>query len=866
MYKHNGGFHPSLLSILWSRKHQIAIFLFSRQNKIILESRTLSYLSAKLKNAMNSLVFPRHKSSQYLIVATTYVLYSILFALYHDRAGFGIASLAIIPVIGAGWYFGITGGLIVAALSILMSVVVLIMDGQPQNTILLNPTNEIRVFSLIILAFVVGKLRNITRERGEALLKLEQFEKERRVHTDFLELLNEITGMALEADSLDSTLKILVERIGKLFEADDSFITFWDKTNKVPLPKAAYGSMSDIYPLIQFEPGDRAPTTSAIEIGHPIAISDLNDSPYVDSKFAAIFPSRSMLVLPLILKNRKLGALLLGYNRSQSFDENTISRAQIVSEQIALVLSKSLLLEEERKRVKQLTALYDISLISIEVDNEDELINRVTDVIGQNLFPDNFGILLLDEQSGILQAHPSYRFFSAEERRMMDVPLEKGITGQVARTGKAQRIGNVRRVKEYLDVDDRTISELCVPIKFKEQILGVINAESTKRDAFTADDERLLITLAGQIATAMEQIRKAQAERKWLDQLTHSNDLVYALAQITTHIEKAFDIDDIIQNLGIELNKINLTCILAIYDKERGFFTINYTSMESKFLEIVEEGLGYPLIKYTFPRDKLNPENILYPTVLSNPAVEIQMLFAHTRWEGILEILQKLGVGPGTEPLRLPLVFEDNLLGVLWVWGKGLARTDLPIMSIFAKQIGVSLERARLFQEVQSLALTDHLTGLQNRRSLFELGRVEFARADRTNRPFCCMMLDVDHFKQINDNYGHPIGDHILQEFAIRCKNSVRAIDLIGRYGGEELLVLMPETDRETALQVAERLRSAIEEEPIKVPNGEIALTVSVGVAAKDDYTTDLETLIARADQAMYIAKHKGRNRVAISK
>ena len=412
---------------------------------------------------MNSLVFPQRKSSQYLIVATAYVLYSILFALYHDRAGFGIASLAIIPVIGAGWYFGITGGLIVAALSILMSVVVLIMDGQPQNALLLNPTNEIRVFSLIILAFVVGKLRNITRERSESLLKLEKFEKERRVHTDFLELLNEITGMALEAESLDSTLKILVERIGKLFEADDSFITFWDETNKIPLPKAAHGSMSNIYPHIQFEPGDRAPTTSAIEIGRPIAISDLNDSPYVDSKFAAIFPSRSMLVLPLILKNRKLGALLLGYNTSLSFDENTISRAQIVSEQIALVLSKSLLLEEERKRVKQLTALYDISLISIEVDNEDELINRVTDIIGQNLFPDNFGVFLLDEGSGILKAHHSYRFFSSEELGAMDMSLDKGITGQVARTGNAQRIGNVRRVREYVDMDNRTISELCVP-------------------------------------------------------------------------------------------------------------------------------------------------------------------------------------------------------------------------------------------------------------------------------------------------------------------------------------------------------------------------------------------------------------------
>lgn len=813
---------------------------------------------------MNRLAFPQHKSFPYITVSLAFVLYSLIFGVY--RAGFGVASLAVIPVIAASWYFGVMGGLFAGVLSILINVVVLIMDGQPQNASLLNPTNEVRIFSLIIVAVAVGKLGSAVRERSSTLRKLEQYEKDRQAHTNFLELLNEITGMALEANSLDSTLKILVERIAKLFEADDAFITFWDSEKKIPIPTTAYGSMSDSFPSIQFEPGERTPTTSAIEIGSPIAIADLDNSPYVDSKIASIFPSHSMLVLPLVAQHRNLGALLLGYNKRRLFDKSDIIHAEVTAEQVSLVLAKSLLLEEERKRVKQLTALHDISLISIEVDNEDELINRVTDIIGQNLFTDNFGILLLDEQTGILQAHPSYRFFSSEERGAINMPIEKGVTGQVVRTGKAQRIGNVHRVGEYVEMDDRTISELCVPIKFKEQILGVVNAESTKRDAFTEDDERLLITLAGQIATAMEQIRKAQAERKWLDQLAHSNDLIYALAQITTHIEKAFDTDDIIQNLGLELSKIDLTCIMAIYDKERGFFTVNYTSMEPKFLEIVENGLGHPLIKYTFSRDKLNLDNILYPTVLSNPAVEIEMLFANTRWEGILEILQKLGVGPETEPLRLPLVFEDNLLGIMWIWGKGVKRTDLPIMSIFAKQIGVSLERARLFQEVQSLALTDPLTGLQNRRSLFELGRVEFSRARRMNRPLCCMMLDVDHFKLINDNYGHPIGDQVLQELATRCKNAVRAIDLIGRYGGEELIILLPETDMETALQVAERLRLSIEEAPIKVSNGEVHVTVSVGVAAKDEYTTDLEILIARADQAMYIAKHKGRNCVAMSK
>jgi diguanylate cyclase (GGDEF)-like protein len=292
--------------------------------------------------------------------------------------------------------------------------------------------------------------------------------------------------------------------------------------------------------------------------------------------------------------------------------------------------------------------------------------------------------------------------------------------------------------------------------------------------------------------------------------------------------------------------------------------------LELEVLDRMENGLGFPLVKHTFTLERLNSildhADIHQPAAVTDPENEIQVLFSRRRQKGIPEILQGVGVKPEIELLRLPLVFEENLLGILWIWGQGITKTDLPIMSIFAKQISSSLERARLFQEVQSLALTDALTGLQNRRSLFELGRLEFARSIRMNRPFSCMMLDVDHFKRINDNHGHAIGDEVLQEFAQRSKNSVREVDIIGRYGGEELVIILPETDLKTAKLVAERLRSSIEKTPVSVSTGELSMTISVGVATKDENTCDLETLIARADQAMYIAKYKGRNQVAVSK
>ena len=828
-------------------------FLFVAPNKRLI---------TKLKN-------PFRKPSPKFITSIIFAFYVALSIIFHEEFDFGFASLAAIPIIYGSWYFGIRGGTFVWALSVLTNIILSLITKQSATTSVFDPSFFIRIFTGFLIVGVIGRLGTVTREKQDALLKLEEYEKEREAHAKFLELLNRITGMALEAEDLKTTFKILVEKISELFKADDCYFSLWDEDQEALVPTVAYGSMSDIYPFMVFKPDELTLAKSTINIAHPVAVPDTENSPYIDGNIAMLFPNRSMLGLPLIAQNRKLGTLILGYNKGRSFDQDQISRAGITSEQVSLILSKSLLLDDERKQVRQLTALHNVAHISTQVDNEDKLIESITEIIGKNLFLDNFGILLLDEQKQVLRPHTSYRFYSTEEIHPKTVALGKGITGQVALTKQPQCIGNVRQLKQYLDVDDRTISELCVPILFKGQLLGVINVESTKRNAFNADDERLLVTLAGQIATAIEQIRKAQAERKWFDQLAHSNDLIYSVAQITTQIERALTTDEIIQNLGNELRNIGLTCILAIHNPNFDIFTIKYTSLESDFLELVENGLGYPLIEYTFSRSRLeqilHTKNILYPAVVSSPEEEIEILFTGTERDGVRRILKEIGVTPDIEPLRLPLVLEENLQGILWVWGGSIQKSDMPIMSIFAKQVGISLERARLFQEVQELALTDPLTGLNNRRSLFEFGKIEFSRAIRMNRSFCCMMLDLDHFKQINDNYGHLIGDLVLQEFAKRCKNSIREIDLIGRYGGEEVVIFLPETDVETAKHVAERLRKQVAKKPIRTTGCEINLTVSIGIAGKDRNTLDLDTLVARADQAMYIAKHKGRNCVTIS-
>ena len=163
-----------------------------------------------------------------------------------------------------------------------------------------------------------------------------------------------------------------------------------------------------------------------------------------------------------------------------------------------------------------------------------------------------------------------------------------------------------------------------------------------------------------------------------------------------------------------------------------------------------------------------------------------------------------------------------------------------------------------------SLALTDDLTGLYNRRYVFAHLNELLARAPEGSGEIALMLFDIDHFKQVNDRHGHPAGDEVLRELAVRAMRQVRSVDLVGRLGGEEFVVVMPETSLGGAAVVAERLRIAVASEPFAVQgqSEKLPVTVSVGVAVAGDGSETMENLLKRADDALYAAKNAGRNRV----
>lgn len=211
-----------------------------------------------------------------------------------------------------------------------------------------------------------------------------------------------------------------------------------------------------------------------------------------------------------------------------------------------------------------------------------------------------------------------------------------------------------------------------------------------------------------------------------------------------------------------------------------------------------------------------------------------------------------------------PIYFGDRLIGSFALSPRAPVHQNDPVLvKTIARELGGALRMATLVEESRWMATTDALTGLSNRRAFIDWATREVLRCARYSDHFCVMLLDVDHFKQVNDRYGHAAGDAVLAAVSRLMGSVVRSCDVVARWGGEEFVVALPSTTLDGATLVAERIRAALEVHPIADPNGGqvLSVTASFGVAELEAGES-LEQLVDRADRAMYAAKSAGRNRV----
>jgi diguanylate cyclase (GGDEF)-like protein len=281
------------------------------------------------------------------------------------------------------------------------------------------------------------------------------------------------------------------------------------------------------------------------------------------------------------------------------------------------------------------------------------------------------------------------------------------------------------------------------------------------------------------------------------------------------------------------------------------------------------EGAELKLAAIKRPADALNLIGETYPvggTRLCNMAIQSRrpLISPITNPD---DILLPLRLDKGIQSfLGVPVVFHDRAIGLIALYNSGaesFSEEDANVAELFASQVAIALDNSRQIELMERQAVTDQLTGLYNRRAFAGVAAKEVGRAWRYGRPLALILFDIDSFKVVNDTHGHSIGDQVLQVMTGLVSKTIRATDVICRYGGDEFIVLMPEAGRDEALAMAERLREEIMRMTVVTPEGTLMMTVSLGVAnLGPNGEDDLDNLINRADRAMYQAKAAGRNTV----
>jgi diguanylate cyclase (GGDEF)-like protein len=261
-----------------------------------------------------------------------------------------------------------------------------------------------------------------------------------------------------------------------------------------------------------------------------------------------------------------------------------------------------------------------------------------------------------------------------------------------------------------------------------------------------------------------------------------------------------------------------------------------------------------------------------FPTSIARQAIEQRSVII------LPDLTAQAGLIPSQSALLLhirsvlcvPVITEDEVAALIYVYktdpsARPFDETDVQLSVAISHQTALTIQRANLIERSRLLEISanyDSLTGLNNRNHFLELAESEFQRALRFKHPVSIIMMDFDEFKLVNDTYGHAAGDQVLQTVAARCIKQVRVIDIIGRYGGDEFIFLLVETDENAALAAARRVCQTISDLPVETERGLVSVSVSLGIATLSPNCPSLTALVNRADDALYKAKKAGKNQV----
>lgn len=552
-------------------------------------------------------------------------------------------------------------------------------------------------------------------------------------------------------------------------------------------------------------------------------------------------PARHISV-PIYSRDRPLAILNLVLPSIQPFNVAELRMFAAIANQFSVAIERARLFESVREEQRAAEVLRQAAAtLSASLDFE-QVLDHVLDQIVALMPCDGASVMLVEgTQARVVRVY-GYEALGDEAERAIHT-----VTFEIARTPTLRRLLETRqpwiigethnnpawvRIEYALPIR----SWLGVPVIVRQQVVAFICVDSFVPYAYRPEHARRLATLASSVSLALHNAQLYEQTNAALERERR-------LSELTRTISSALDIEvilDTVVRLSVELVGAD-AAVLGLLSADHATLVRTHTfNMPESLMQHVQG------VQPVWSAVKTHQSVIRHHVMLKAGRVTHHI----------------------PSVIGTPIIAGGKALGVLAVYHlhrqRFFGEHDRSMLEIVGQQTGVAIANAHLFTETQRLATSDHLTGLFNRHHFFALASRELERARRYHHPLALLVIDVDYFKTINDTFGHSAGDVVLRSVAEQMQRELRDADILARFGGEEFIALLPETNRSGALRVAERLRAAVAGVPVlrELP---VQVTISIGCAVLDSVSEHdrLDTLIHRADRALYIAKSRGRNQVA---
>lgn len=504
-------------------------------------------------------------------------------------------------------------------------------------------------------------VRDVTkRKQAESVLQRQLLE---------LTILQDVATAASTTNSEDELIQRVTDIIGDTLYPDNCGVELVNKNRDALLPHPSYrGAAQDVDR--QLMPLSAGVTGKVVRTGQTIRLGDVSQEPvYVDATPGV----KSELCVPIKVHENIIGVLNVESIETDAFTEADARLLNTIAGTLATAIERLRLFENEKRRLKELTTLNAVAMASTEAQSLDDLISKVTRIIGETFYPDNFGVLLLSKTDQKLHPHPSYRGVRSENQ-LDTVQLNQGVSGHVAAKKKPLRVADVSKTKYYIEVTPKIRSELCVPILLGDQVLGVINAESTADDMFSEHDERLLITIAGTLATTIERLRLFEAEQK---RRHDAETLREATTTLTLNLNLRTLLDAMLNNLSKIVSYDSASIAIKMDGDLRIIAGRGFPEEYSVIGNSLKNAKLWNILN-------LKRRSVIVADARSDPEFE--------QWEGSDYIRGWMGVSMVVKNKIIGYIFIDSRTPDLYT------ANDATLVETFANSAAATIENARLFE------------------------------------------------------------------------------------------------------------------------------------------------------------------------